>query len=135
MRRLLIGLGLVVVLGGAAAFLLVDRATYLDDAVEKMGDDKAFSTSTRAGQTVADISVELRARGAQCREQNATKTRCDAVLSAAAFTAVTAVAMLDCTAPDVHEARLALEKYLRSVRSFVEDGERAAPKLPKVVTC
>lgn len=134
-RFVLALVGVLLVLGLAAA-VFVDRPTRLDEAIARLGDDDRFATSAEAGQTVADISVGLRQDGAACRSAGDETARCAALLSAAAFSAVTAVTLLDCTAPDVHDARVALRAYLRDLRAFLAGGaDGAAPELPRVVTC
>ncbi len=122
--------------GGFVGLRAVDKPSTLTSAVAKLEDSDRFATSLRAGQTVADISAALRVDGAKCRAENDTAARCDAILSASAFTAVAAVRMLDCTAPDVFEARRALLAYLRQVRAFIGgDATGAPPTIPKVVAC
>lgn len=135
-RVLLFGGVAAVVAAGLFAVFFVDRSSRLDKAISRLGDQKRFATSAQGGQTVADISTELRAEGSECRDKKDTPARCAALLSAAGFTAVTAVQMLDCTAPDVYDARIALRAYLRKVRDFIDDGATGAPPaLPKVITC
>jgi hypothetical protein len=133
-RAVLVGVVLVVI-AGVVALLTVDRSSQLDKAIARLGDADRFATSATAGQTVADISTDLRVDGTNCRTRD-NGPQCGALLSAAAFTAVTAVTMLDCTAPDIFDARVSLERYLRKLRDFIDDGAQgAAPTLPKVITC
>lgn len=106
----------------------------LERALQRVGDDARFTTSAKAGQTVADISVDLRRDGTRCRAQD-NGPACAALLSGAAFTAVTAVSLLDCTAPDVHDTRVALAQYLRRLQAYVDRGAGAAPTLPEVNRC
>jgi hypothetical protein len=135
-QRLALAGASLVLIAAVVAFLTTDRASHLDKAINRLGDAKRFTTSAKAGQTVADISTTLRIDGAKCRDQRKARgPECAALLSAAAFTAVTAVSMLDCTAPDVYDARLALGKYLRTLRDFVEGDRAKPPTLPKVITC
>ncbi|HVT76765.1 MAG TPA: hypothetical protein VHD87_07025 [Acidimicrobiales bacterium] len=106
----------------------------VDDSIGKLDDSGRFVTSARAAQTVADISARLRVAGAACRPQHA--PRCTVVLQGAAFSAVTAYALADCTAPGVFDGRRAMLRYLRAVRTFLDGGATgAAPSVPKVVTC
>ena len=121
---------------GLIALLTVDRETYLDKAIGRMDDQRSFTTSAKSAETVARISDQLRTDGSKCRTQNDAPAKCAAVLSASAYTAVAAVTLLDCTAPDIFDMRLALEAFLRRLRTFIDGGAKgAAPSLPEVITC
>jgi hypothetical protein len=127
----------VVLLGGVTALRSADDPSTLDEAISQLQDNKRFATSGRAGQTVADISAALRTDGAACRDDDGDDdARCSALLSASAFSAVTAFTMLDCTAPGVHDGRTTMLRYLRAVRAFLDnDAKGTQPSVPKVVTC
>ncbi len=136
LRVLLAAAIVVVALGGVVALRSVDNPSTLDEAITQLQDNQRFATSGKAGQTVADISAALRTDGAACRDNDDDDARCAALLSASAFSAVTAFTMLDCTAPGVHDGRVAMLRYLRAVRSFVDGGAKGTPpSVPKVVTC
>ncbi|HUR77651.1 MAG TPA: hypothetical protein VMZ22_06875 [Acidimicrobiales bacterium] len=133
--RLLAAVVVVLAVGGVA-LSSGDRDSNLDRAISRLDDEGRFATSTEAGQTVADISTQLRVDGAACRDDEQPIPRCSALLSASAFSAVIAVTMLECTAPGVYDARVSLGRYLRKLRDFIDEGAQgAAPTLPTVVTC
>jgi hypothetical protein len=136
LQRGLVAGAIAVLVIGAVAFVLLPRPSHLDEAVQRLDDAHRFTTSAKAGQTVADISTTLRQDGTSCRTKEQRGAKCGALLSAAAFTAVTAVSLLDCTAPDVYDTRIALGKYMRALREFIDRGAKGtAPALPKVITC
>ena len=126
----------VILLGGVLAVRAVQGESAIDESIHKLEDDDRFTNSTKAGNTIAEISVRLRQEGAKCRESDKQATRCTAVLSAAAYAAVTAYTVLDCTAPGVYDGRTALLKHLRAVRTYLDRGaRRALPSVPKVIAC
>jgi hypothetical protein len=136
LRVLIAGAVVVVLLGGFVALRAVDNPSTLDEAIGRLQDNHRFATSGKAGQTVADISADLRVDGAECRDSHDDDARCAALLSASAFAAVTAFTLLDCTAPGVHEGRTTMLRYLRAVRTFLDGGAKGTPpSVPKVVTC
>jgi hypothetical protein len=116
--------GLALVLGGCGA-----PSSHIDKAIDRLGDDDRFTTSAQAARTIAEISDDLRADGTKCGHG----PKCAALLSAAAFTAVTATTLLDCLPADAAGARVVLTRYLKSVRDFAGTG--AAPRQPGVITC
>ena len=122
----------IIVMGGVIAVRSMQRESALDDSIGKLENDAHFTTSTKAGNTIANISVKLRQSGASCHRSDNEAPRCSAVLSAAAYAAVTAYTVLDCTAPGVYDARMALLKYLRAVRAY---STGALPSVPEVVKC
>ena len=110
--------------------------TMVDDSLGKLNDDKNFTTSARAGQTIADISTKLRLAGASCRKRDKASPRCTVVLQASAYSAVTAYTLTDCTAPGVFDGRKAMRDYLHAVQKYLKsDTKGVAPSVPKVVTC
>jgi hypothetical protein len=120
----------VLALGG----VLLVRGTgksALDDSIGKLNDTKRFTTSGRAAQTVADISTKLRLQGAACRPKHS--ARCTVLLQAAAYSAVTAYTLADCTSPGVYDGRKAMRDYLHAVRAFLHGAKQ--PDVPQVVTC
>jgi hypothetical protein len=122
----------ILVMGAVVAVRAVQHESALEDSIGKLEDDGHFTTSTEAGNTIANISVKLRQSGASCRGSDKDAPRCSAVLSAAAYAAVTAYTVLDCTAPGVYDARTAMLKYLRAVRAY---SKGALPSVPEVVKC
>jgi len=135
-QRPLLAVVSVFVVAGVVALAAVDRSSPLDRTIARFGDEGRFSSGGRAARTIADISTQLRVQGTRCRDDKRPDARCLAMLSAAAFMAVSAVNLVDCSPADVRDARLALERYLRSLREFISDGAKGAgPKLPKVTSC
>jgi hypothetical protein len=125
-----LAIGAVLVVRGTAHHTLVDGT------LGKLNDDKNFTTSARAGQTIADISTQLRLAGASCRKKDKASPRCTVVLQAAAYSAVTAYTLTDCTSPGVFDGRKAMRDYLRALQRFLKgDAKGVAPSVPKVVTC
>ena len=120
------------------AFLVVrgDKHSVVDRSISKLNDDKRFSTSARAAQTVADVATDLRIAGAACRKADKTSPRCTVMLQAAAYSAVTAYTLADCTSPGVYDGRKAMRAYLHAVRKFLQrDAKGKAPSVPKLVSC
>jgi hypothetical protein len=124
----------VLVMGGVLAVRGMGKSSPVDDSISKLNDNKRFATSARAGQTVADIATTLRLEGARCRKRDAKESRCTVLLQAAAYSAVTAYTLVDCTAPGVYDGRKAMLGYLQRVKKFMHDGA-PAPTVPKVITC
>ena len=135
--RALIAIAIVVaVLGGGLTVRALHHPSVVADSVSKLRDPHRFASSARAGQTVADISTRLRIEGAKCAKAHQGAPSCSAILSASAFTAVAAFTLADCTAPGVYEGRVRLERYLESVRDFLDHGAKGAlPAIPKVLVC
>lgn len=102
------------------------------DSISKLNDSKRFTTTARGAQTVADISTRLRLAGAACRKSHHDAPRCTLLLQAAAYAAVTAYTMADCTAPGVFDGRKAMLGYLHAIHEY-KSG--ALPTVPKVTTC
>lgn len=135
-RAVLVGVIVLVLLGGFVATRLLNTQSTLEKAISKLEDNKAFSSSAKAGQTVADISASLRKDGAACRKRGDDVPRCSALLSASAYAAVTAFTLLDCTAPGVYDGRQTMLRYMRAVRAFLDNGAKSTlPSIPRVVTC
>jgi hypothetical protein len=119
------------------AFLIVrgDKPSAVHDSIGKLNDNKRFVTSARAGQTVADISTKLRLAGAACRKHHGASPRCTVMLQAAAYSAVTAYTLTDCTSPGVYDGRKAMLGYLRAVDKFLKHDAGRPPSVPKVISC
>ena len=128
-----VSLALAVAILAVGGFLLFrgDNPSVVEKSIDKLNDAKRFSTSPRAGQTVADISTDLRLAGASCKPKES--PRCTVLLQAAAYSAVTAYTMTDCTAPGVFDGRKAMLDYLRAIRAFQHGAKQ--PSVPKVITC
>ena len=133
MTRVALVLALAILALGAS---LVVRGsghrTPVDSSLGKLNATKNFASSMRAGQTVADISTKLRLAGAACTPKHS--PRCTALLQAAAYSAVTAYTLTDCTSPGVYDGRKAMLDYLHAVQVFFKHGG-TAPSVPKVITC
>ena len=128
-----VALAVAVFVLAIGAFLVVrghDKSA-VDQSISKLSDNKRFTTSARAAQTVADISTKLRFEGAACRPKES--PRCTVLLQAAAYSAVTAYTLADCTAPGVFDGRKAMLDYLKAVRAFAHGSKQ--PEVPKVIAC
>lgn len=134
MTRVALVIALAVLAIGAFLVVRGDKHSVVDRSISKLNDDKRFSTSARAAQTVADVSTELRLAGAACRKDDKKSPRCTAMLQAAAYSAVTAYTLADCTSPGVYDGRKVMRAYLHAVKKFLKDG-RKTPSVPKVITC
>jgi hypothetical protein len=132
--RVALGIALVVLAIGAFLVVRGGNPSAVDASIGKLNDNKRFATSARAGQTVADISTKLRLAGASCRKQHGASQRCSVMLQAAAYSAVTAYTLTDCTSPGVFDGRKAMRSYLHAVQKFLH-GEGKAPPVPKVIEC
>jgi hypothetical protein len=131
--RVALVVALFVLATGGFLMLRGDNGTLVDGSIDKLNDSNRFSTSARAGQTVADISTKLRLAGASCRAKDKSSARCTVLLQAAAYSAVTAYTLVDCTSPGVFDGRKAMLDYLQAIRAFLKGAEQ--PAVPKVVTC
>jgi hypothetical protein len=132
--RVSLALALAILAIGGFLIFRGENSSALDKSIDKLNDNKRFSTSARAGQAVAEISTELRLAGASCRPKHT--PRCTVLLQAAAYSAVTAYTLTDCTSPGVFDGRKAMLDYLRAVRRFLDAGAKgAAPSVPKVISC
>jgi hypothetical protein len=132
--RVALAVALAVLAIGAFLILHGHNASPVDDSLGKLNDDKRFVTSARAGQTVADVSTQLRLAGASCRKAHGASRRCTVMLQAAAYSAVTAYTLTDCTSPGVYDGRKAMLNYLQAVKKFLA-GDAKAPSVPNVITC
>ena len=129
-RRLLIIVGLVAVLAVVAGGLERVRAA--------LHDDDRFVNGQTAGSTLADASQWLLDDAGACEsKRGAHDPRCNARLSAAAFTGVAAAGVLSCTAPGVYRARTSLVAYIDALESFDQHrlGTTRAPSPPPVPAC
>jgi hypothetical protein len=129
--RVTLALALAILAIGAFLLFRGDGKSVIDKSIDKLTDSKRFATSARAGQTVADISTDLRLAGASCKPKGS--PRCTVMLQAAAYSAVTAYTLTDCTAPGVYDGRKAMLDYLRAIRAFQHGAK--VPTVPKVITC
>jgi hypothetical protein len=133
MTRVALLIAVTVLLLGAALFARgLHNRSVVDKSISGLNDSKNFVTSARAAQTVADISTRLRFAGASCRPRHA--PRCTVMLQAAAYSAVTAYTLTDCTSPGVYDGRKAMQDYLHAVKKFLKRAAKA-PSVPKVITC
>jgi len=129
--RVALAIALAILAIGAFLVFRGGNPSVVNKSIDKLSEDKRFATSARAGQTVADISTDLRVAGASCKPKHT--PRCTVLLQAAAYSAVTAYTLTDCTAPGVYDGRKAMLKYLRAIRAF-EHGAKQ-PTVPKVISC
>lgn len=109
----------------------IDRARHL---VEQ---DSRFVNGPKSGATFADVSHILLDDARSCAaDHGASDVRCQARSSAAAFTTVSAFALVGCTQPGVFRARQALLDELAGIEYVDRHGGRAAPPgVPAVPVC
>jgi hypothetical protein len=101
-------------------------------------DDHRFTNGPKAGETIATASQWLLDDGETCEEAHGTgDPRCAARLSAAAYTSVAAVGLVECTAPGVFRTRRALMRYIDDIVAFDREplGTVRAPSPPHVPVC
>src|SRR5579885_1485808 len=100
--------------------------------------DSRFVNGPTSGATFARISQRLLSDAKHCAAAHgSTDPRCVARFQAAAYSSVTAVALLGCTQPGVYQARQALYTDLRSIQALDHDRPFSAPvpTVPQVPTC
>lgn len=99
--------------------------------------DSRFTSGPTAGQTFAKISATLLTDGKACEHDHPGRDpRCVARLSGAAWANVTAVNLLNCTAPGVFQARTRLSRYLAAVDALDQSPRHGrVPPVPTVPEC
>jgi hypothetical protein len=132
--RLALVIALAVLALGAFLVVRGDKSSVVDHSISKLNDNERFTTSARAAQTVADVSTDLRLAGASCRKRDKASPRCTVMLQAAAYSAVTAYTLADCTSPGVFDGRKVMRTYLHAVKKYLQHGGKT-PSVPKVITC
>jgi hypothetical protein len=136
-RRIVIA---VVALGvaGVIGFGLSRRrpAHTLQDAITIASSEGRFSSSRRAGQSLARISQILTAEGRACiAAHDPTYPRCTARASGAAIAQSAAVVALHCTQPGIYEARVGVLRYLQGIERLDRDPRAPPPAFPSFPLC
>lgn len=126
--RLAVTAAVALVTAGVLLGTTDDGSPYLDRTRSIVDDDARFGTATDAGVAFIRISRELKDAGAQCGDEEAPE--CRALFSAAAWSQLTAVEVLQCTRPGVFTARRAMRDLLDSL----EEGD-LPDGLPPIPHC
>ncbi len=116
---------LIAALAAAAAIVFVatrDGAD-ADDALRILDAEEDLDSTAQGAESFARVADVLRQMGRSCDPGAA----CDEVREASAFASVLAVGVLECTLPDVHEARTSLRDYVSRIRSGEMTGPPALP--------
>jgi hypothetical protein len=128
-------------LAGVIATALVvtrDHPTGLARVRVALHDDDRFTNGPKAGETIATASKWLLDDGESCEAARGKgDPRCAARLSAAAYTSVAAIGLVDCTAPGVFRTRRALVEYIDDIVTFDAHplGTLRVPSPPRVPAC
>ncbi|MEA3056785.1 MAG: hypothetical protein QOD30_2217 [Actinomycetota bacterium] len=131
--------GLLVAMVVAVALVATrDHPTGLARVRVALHDDDRFVNGPTAGETIATASEWLLDDGESCEAAHGRgDPRCAARLSAAAYTSVAAVGLVDCTAPGVFQTRRALVRYIDDIATFDHEplGTLRVPSPPHVPAC
>lgn len=131
---------LVVVAAVAIAAVVVVRRMHRGSALTRaervLHDNKRFVDAPSSARAFATVSQRLLRDAQSCsRRHGQNDTRCRARFSAAAYTSVTAAAVMSCTQPGVYDARRSTSRYLSAIASHDHQPKRPAPTVPGLVTC
>jgi len=106
--KLLAGLLLVAVLAACGGG---DDRPPLERALAIVEDDGEFGTALEAGDSFAHVAELLLEAGDACEGS------CPSVMQAAAYVQVVAAEVLECSLPEIHDARLAVRDHVAEVTS------------------
>ena len=120
-----------VVAAVAAALVLVlascagEEEPPLQRALELIDDDGGFSTALESGDTFAHVTELL------LEADDACTSPCPAVRQAAAYVQVVAAQVLECSLPQIHDARRAVRDHVDEVSSSPSTSTAELPPLPE----
>ncbi len=119
-----------------AAFVVLrpDAGGAVAAAQRVLRNDKRFVNGPTAAQTFAKLSEDMLGDAKRCAHHHSRRdSRCRARYSSAAYTSVTAVALLDCTQPGVYAARRATYQHLAAIAKL--KANQPPPVVPTVPQC
>lgn len=127
----------VVVVLVAAVIVARDHRDGVKAARHIVQQDSRFGNGPKAGAAFAEISRVLLDDANDCAHHHGrTDARCQARSSAAAYTTVSAFALVSCTQPGVFRARQALLDELGAITTVDRrQGVAAPPAVPAVPAC
>jgi hypothetical protein len=124
---------LVVLLFGAGCS--AKSPATLADAIHLASSPSKFESSRKGAETFASISRVLVRDARACTARHAPPRTCRARAEAAAVTQSAAVAVLDCTQPDVEDMRRGVLRYLTQISHVDKNARAKDPSFPKFVAC
>ena len=96
----------------------------LERALALVEDDGEFDTALESGDAFAHVAELLIEAGEAC------SSPCPAVLQAAGYVQVVAAAVLECSLPEIHDARRAVRDHVDEVSSSPSTSTASLPPLP-----
>jgi len=102
-------------------------------AIHLLEDQSHFDTTSASGETLARVADLLVLDARNCHRRTPSATGCTARYSAAAWSEVAALKVLDCSRPAAYKVRVDLLGHLRRVSEMAANDR--APKLPLLPAC
>ena len=119
-RAVAVALGALLLLASCGG----DDEPPLERALELVEDDGGFGTALESGDTFAHVAELLIEGGEAC------SSPCPAVMQAAAYVQVVAAQVLECSLPEIHDARRLVRDHVAEVTSSPSTSEAELPPLP-----